>query len=765
MEKSNSYLIDKLLKKLKVLTDYKEEKTKLLSESIAIYLKNIPELKNYINENNPDNESKILFEVGKYLKYAKYQKGQFIKHSYDSDDFFYMIFTGDVAKFDIQYNRLYVSFKEYLMHLIRLRLLGENYIYLKCIRKNQNVFPFDENMDILKTTDINIDHYDQLVKKIKKEVNNSNWFTNNDKNNDIEDFLKLYNPEKSNIRDAFIGKETKYPAYLPFYIFDKIMDPIAFVGQLTKPKGIKFVSSYVCLNICDIFYVNKTLIDDNSNLFNLFQRIVAENVIEKLFERHFLFKDADKSFLIKNYSKYFFVQKYIKGDKLIQQNTPHEGIFFIKSGIFQLKTFRTYNELNDLHFSILHALDNFPKAFLDFKSKINDFEKKTRKTDNKNIFEGLSQNQIEKFTEAKNILFNHFVAPDVVGLNDIYDNKNGLNNFTVECISNEAEVYFLPNDIFSSMMVDENINNKAGDFIGKQCMLLVNGINKYKESFIKGLQLEKSNNIENHKFNYSKTFNSFNSLKINNLYKKRNESHKNSIISLKPNNNNSIGFSNISNCSTRKSNNFNNNTRSNYYFSTHNSAYKRKKIFKIIKNDRYQKIPDIFLSNDLNNNNYINNGYETDTKTPFNTDIFNNEGIYDKKHKTNLKIYKSKDKKTLLKSHNFNSHKFNLTEREFIISNINNEEKNNEYNIIKNLSKSNNNNNIKERKLLFNKKNKSILKKYRNIKNSPKNILKFNHYEDNKNNNNIPTLLNSFQNSFNKKRPIIDRKFILKNID
>ena len=757
MEKSSAYLIDKLLKKLKDLTNYKEEKTKLLSESIALYLKKIPELANYINENIPDNESKVLFEVGKYLKYARYQKGQFIKHCYDTDDFFYMIFTGDVAKIDIKYNRLYVSFKEYLMHLIRLRLLGENYIYLKCIKKNQNVFPFDENMDILTTTEINIDHYDELVKKIKKEVNNSKWFTNTDKNNDIEDFLKLYNPEKSNIRDAFIGKETKYPAFLPFYTFDKIMDPIAFVGHLTKPKGIRFISSYVCLNICDIFYVNKTIIDDNSNLFKLFQRTVAENVIKKLFERHFLFKDADKSFLIKSYSKYFFVQKYTKGNKLIQQNTPHEGIFFIKSGIFQLKTFRTYNELNALHFSILHALDNFPKAFLDFKSKINDFEKKTRKTDNKNIFEGLSQTQIEKFTEAKNILFNNFVPPDVVGLNDIYDNKNGLNNFTVECISNEAEVYFLPSELVSSMMVDENINNKAGDFIGKQCMLLVNGINKYKESFIKTLQLEKNinNTKENHKFNYSKTLNSF---KINNLYNKRNESHKNSIISLKPKNNYSTGFGNISNFSTSKSNNFNNNSKSNYYLSTHTSATKRKKIFKILRNDRYQKTPNIFLSNGINSN-----GYETDTKIPLFTDIFNNEKIFDKKYKTNLKLYSSKDRKNILKkSHNFNSHKFNLTEREFIMRNNNNGEKYNNSNSIRNLSKSNNNSN-KEKILLFNKKNKGILKKYRSIKDSPENILKFSHYEDNKNNKNIPTLFNSVKNSFNKKRPIIDRKYILKN--
>ena len=88
MQQSNPYLLSKILKKLKILIIPKGEKTRLLSESISVYLQKIPELKRFINENNPENESKIFFEVAKYLKYAKYQKGQFIKHSYDLDNFF-----------------------------------------------------------------------------------------------------------------------------------------------------------------------------------------------------------------------------------------------------------------------------------------------------------------------------------------------------------------------------------------------------------------------------------------------------------------------------------------------------------------------------------------------------------------------------------------------------------------------------------------------------------------------------------------------------
>ena len=96
MNHTNPDLLEKIIKKLKILTFYKVEKTKLLAETIAKYLKILPELKNYVNENIPENESKIFFELGKYLQYHKYKKGKCIKHSYDPDNLFYMVLSGKV---------------------------------------------------------------------------------------------------------------------------------------------------------------------------------------------------------------------------------------------------------------------------------------------------------------------------------------------------------------------------------------------------------------------------------------------------------------------------------------------------------------------------------------------------------------------------------------------------------------------------------------------------------------------------------------------
>ena len=494
MESSSKNLIARTLKKLKELTNWSEEKTITLSETIALNLKKLPELKHYINENNKENESKIYFEMGRYLKYSRYKKGQFIKHSYDSDNFFYMIFSGSIAKIDIKYTRSYLTFKEYLIHLIKLKLLGENYIYKRCLKRNKKVFPFDENIDVLVTKDINMDHYDELIKKIKNEIKDSPWNQNTDEVNKVSDFIELYNPNLSNNKLSFFGKESKYPVYMPIYVFDKILNPISFIGELTKPKGIKMLSAYVCLSASSVFYINKTKIDRNNNLYTLFQRRVSEEVVEKLFEGHFLFQDTDVNFLSKNYSKYFFIKNYIKGQKLIQQNTPNEGIYFINKGVFQLKARRTYHELNELKFKAMQSLTKENKNNLTGKEK-------TSKKNYENIYEGLNPYQIANLTKEREINFMVYKSSDVIGLDDVYDIKTGLNNFSVECISDEGEAYFLPKEIVTSMRTNETIDNNIRELVGKQCLELLREINENKKMLENSIRRitsgykEKNNNV------------------------------------------------------------------------------------------------------------------------------------------------------------------------------------------------------------------------------------------------------------------------------
>ena len=564
MESSSKNLIARTLKKLKELTNWSEEKTITLSETIALNLKKLPELKHYINENNKENESKIYFEMGRYLKYSRYKKGQFIKHSYDSDNFFYMIFSGSIAKIDIKYTRSYLTFKEYLIHLIKLKLLGENYIYKRCLKRNKKVFPFDENIDVLVTKDINMDHYDELIKKIKNEIKHSPWNQNTDEVNKVSDFIELYNPNLSNNKLSFFGKESKYPVYMPIYVFDKILNPISFIGELTKPKGIKMLSAYVCLSRSSVFYINKTKIDRNNNLYTLFQRRVSEEVVEKLFEGHFLFQDTDVNFLSKNYSKYFFIKNYIKGQKLIQQNTPNEGIYFINKGVFQLKARRTYHELNELKFKAMQSLTKENKNNLTGKEK-------TSKKNYENIYEGLNPYQIANLTKEREINFMVYKSSDVIGLDDVYDIKTGLNNFSVECISDEGEAYFLPKEIVTSMRTNETIDNNICELVGKQCLELLREINENKKML--------ENSIRRITSGYKE--------KNNNVFYLRKNTDNNKNLHTISHRNPSLDYSSLSNYNNMKtftSTNYSNN----YIYTIKENSLKNK-----ILNNHFNKTPKI----------------------------------------------------------------------------------------------------------------------------------------------------------------------------
>ena len=541
MLNSDQYLIVRTLKKLKALTNFSSDKSTALSQTIASNLEILPELKHYINENNKENESKIFYEIGKYLKYSKYKKGKFIRHSYDSDNFFYMLFSGNIAKIDIKYTRTYISFKEYLSYLIKLKLLGENYIYKKCLKRNKKIFPFEESIDILSSKVINIENYDDLIQKIKEEIKNSLWCQDDNDSKDINNFIELYNPKISSNKFSYIGKESRYPVFLPVFIFDKILEPISFIGQLSQPKGIKFLSAYICLTSCSVFYINKSEINQHNNLYKLFQRRVSEDVIKRLFEGHFLFQDTDKNFLIKNYSKYFYVQSFIKGQKIIQQNRPYEGIFFINKGIFQLKTRRTYHELDELKFTIIRNLGNFSKNFSDYKNKIEDIGTKSSKK-YENIFEGLNPFQIENFSKERDIFFITYKSPDVVGLNDIIDEKTGLNNFSVECISDEGEAYFLPIEIYTSMSADETIKDNISELVEKQCLLLLREINKNKKLIVEGIKSLSSTSSRKNNVLYLRK-NLIDKFQNINPISQRNHSLDYSSISIIKNNNSKNNFS------------------------------------------------------------------------------------------------------------------------------------------------------------------------------------------------------------------------------
>ena len=67
-------LIQLLESKPSVKGEKNTERSKALSEKIGQLLESIPELENYLEEEDKNLRKKILVEIGRYIKYSKFEK-------------------------------------------------------------------------------------------------------------------------------------------------------------------------------------------------------------------------------------------------------------------------------------------------------------------------------------------------------------------------------------------------------------------------------------------------------------------------------------------------------------------------------------------------------------------------------------------------------------------------------------------------------------------------------------------------------------------
>ena len=472
--------IKKLIFNIKeVLSSQIEERSKAIIEKMSLLLKQIPELEKYINENNPEIKNSIYNELGKYINYNKFHSGKILKRICEGDTFFYMILTGEVAKIGIKYKKLIITFKDYIMHLSKLQLLEEYFLLNDCIEKNYEIFPFRAEKNIIKSfKKIQGFNFKNELQLIKSEINNSKWNTNK---NNIDDYLSLLNFSFLEGKINFLSKEMKFPVILPYYVKDEILFENSFIGTLLKNKGIKEFYSYICTKKTDVLYIDKSLIAPGSKLINIYEKRFNYPLIEDIIKKNLIFKNANIDYLIKNYGKYFSLIKIKKGEMLISQGRPHEGVFFINKGVFELKTRKSYIELQELIFSLRDSLDSFTNYISDIKNRENDdLNSRGKNTENKLFNHPMF---IIKSNEKKEITFATYHAPQIIGLNESFDNKTGIYHFSLYSLSDDAEVYFLPNDIFSSLLSIDCIYKNIAILIEEKVKFFLFRIKKFKYQF------------------------------------------------------------------------------------------------------------------------------------------------------------------------------------------------------------------------------------------------------------------------------------------
>ena len=406
--------IQELLESKSTKDKNNNERSKAFSEKLGQLLETIPEMESFLNEKDLALRKKLLVEVGRYIKIAKYEKGMTIKHLGEGDKNFYMSICGKILKLNILYKSIYASLKEYILYLAKLLIIEEKYLYMDCIKKNQKIFNINENINIL-TYGENIKSFDfkEETDKIKKSYDEVFLLNLSDeekgkKRLNISEIISLYNPpmeEKNN----YFNTEQKYCVNLPFFYVDKILDSISFIGNLNKNHGIKNYSSYISLSYVDALYLDKNEVK-NDFMFNNFNLTKSNIVTNELFKKHYIFQDIDFNFLQKNYSKFFDIITVKKDEYIILQNSVYEGVFFIYKGVFELCTKRSYNEIIELKFNIMNNNTKLTNNLDNFRDKKRD-----------KIMQRLLRNPnfIKEANEVKDINFGTLVDTEIVGLSDL----------------------------------------------------------------------------------------------------------------------------------------------------------------------------------------------------------------------------------------------------------------------------------------------------------------------------------------------------------
>lgn len=94
----------------------------------------------------------------------------------------------------------------------------------------------------------------------------------------------------------------------------------------------------------------------------------------------------------------------------------------------------------------------------------------------------------KKQKKKKDIIFCVYKENDILGLGEVYDSKTKINLFTATCITNEAELFFCPNEILNGIIADDNVLQKFGTIIEEKTNAFVRCISKYKYLFEKKIE-------------------------------------------------------------------------------------------------------------------------------------------------------------------------------------------------------------------------------------------------------------------------------------
>jgi CRP-like cAMP-binding protein len=162
------------------------------------------------------------------------------------------------------------------------------------------------------------------------------------------------------------------------------------------------------------------------------------------------------------------------------QGSLYEGIYLIKNGEIKISTYSKLSDLTKLMFGLIWSFKGFKEHVppSEFKNLIKD-----KNNDNNN---SINESNIPLEEENKEIDFGSLKEGDILGLNELYDCNNSLFNFTAECISKEACLFYINKNNFNLILSKENtLYDSVIQKVELRIKYMIGTIKNYKRFFSK----------------------------------------------------------------------------------------------------------------------------------------------------------------------------------------------------------------------------------------------------------------------------------------
>ena len=628
---------------------------------------------NYINLKEADgkiNNLQILYDIASESFY-KYKKAMsFLKKPNEKKNYFYLILNGEISRLNLVFIKRKVSIENYLFYLMKMNLLKEDYIIQKCTQLNKNTINIHiGNIDTFTKNGIIYD-LNNISNKAKEELikEGVNFSDKNKKPiSSVEQLISLSDIPITQNRFIYSG----YELYFGCYSKNGELKKGDFIGDLSRNE-VNENFTYICKTDCDIVVLDKNYTKILSFKMHDYIESKLKYIFMQLKRNNYIFKDISDDYCLNNILPILIYKTYKKGEKIFSQFSTYEGIFLIIKGKIKLSLSQSYKELSNtlanLTYATSHFRDYASQALNNF-DLVNEFhlghiiKKKSAVKLSIEETDFLSSNKYnESFNGIYDVQFYILEDGESLGFNELFNNETGLYNFSAECMTDEATLFFIPKNIFKSLYEKKNeILERVIQLVELRAKSLIGQItsfkNRLKRSVLYSFKTQRAHKIINNNINNS---NSTKNISSSNL----NFDSSNNVFN-KINNNN---ISNISNISLFKNNNLFQYFKNSKFFDYSNALSNKNKLnFKNLyeteknsnkneltkgrtfqgfnKNFSYSKISKMKIEKNINNIN------KKDLNLNFNYTIYD----FKKKHlynnTSNLKesYYINANKKNILK--------------------------------------------------------------------------------------------------------------------